>query len=185
MTTEWISPHSIHPDLLSARKLVFDRFQYQSTQPAPEPESSEYGAFTFYLNKFSVKFRSSKITPTKVGQFVTLWKRDKNRITCPHDDTDPFDLFIISVRKENKLGQFVFPKSALIKHGILSTGVKEGKRGFRVYPPWDHTVNKQARETQAWQLKFFLEINNGEALNVERVDRLYSKFAEMNGVTIP
>jgi hypothetical protein len=37
-----------------------------------EAESAEYGAYTFELNDLSVRFRVAKITPTKIGQFVTL-----------------------------------------------------------------------------------------------------------------
>jgi hypothetical protein len=40
-----------------------------------ERESLEYAACSFKLNSMSVKFRVAKITPTKIGQFVTLWKR--------------------------------------------------------------------------------------------------------------
>ncbi len=38
-------------------------------------ESQEYGASTFEMNNKIIKFRVAKITPTKVGQFVTFWKR--------------------------------------------------------------------------------------------------------------
>ncbi|RYE38879.1 MAG: MepB domain containing protein, partial [Sphingobacteriales bacterium] len=40
-------------------------------------------------------------------------------------------------------------------HDILSGNGKNGKRGFRVYPPWDLTENSQARKTQQWQLEYF------------------------------
>jgi hypothetical protein len=46
----------------------------------------------------------------------------------------------------------------LIKKGIISAAKKKGKRGFRVYPIWDETKNKQAQKTQKWQLDFFIEI---------------------------
>ena len=52
-----------------------------------------------------------------------------------------------------------FPKKILYEQGILSDKNNEGKRGFRVYPPWDEiTTNNQAKDTQTWQLKYFLEI---------------------------
>ncbi len=58
-------------------------------------------------------------------------------------------------------GQFIFPKSILLVKGILSDGEKDGKRGFRVYPPWDKAVNKQAKQTQQWQLQYFTDSSGG------------------------
>jgi hypothetical protein len=160
--------HSIPSDLTFALKTLVDKLSYPYSDPIPETEGSEYGACTFVLNGLSVKFRSAKITPTKVGQFVTLWKRDAAGITKPHDWSDDINLFIINTRKNNRLGQFIFPKAVLLEKGILSSQSKEGKRGFRVYPPWDVAANKQALASQHWQLDYFLEIGDGTLLNVER-----------------
>lgn len=107
------------------------------------------------MNNTFVHSRLSKITPKKIGQFVTFWTRNKNGITEPFKEEDNFDFLIINVNYENRCGQFVFPKSTLIKQGIISTITKEGKRGFRVYPIWDITESKQAIRTQKWQLNFF------------------------------
>jgi hypothetical protein len=52
---------------------------------------------------------------------------------------------------------FIFPKSVLHQKGVLADDEKDGKRGFRVYPPWDIAENKQAKQTQEWQSKYFLE----------------------------
>lgn len=142
-------------NLRSVKKHISDLIGFEITDFIEESESREYEACTFKLDNKSVKFRSAKITPTKIGQFVALWKRNQAGITQPHDDSDPFDLYIINVRKEKLSGQFVFTKQALIEQSILSTSEKEGKRGFRVYPPWDVTANKQAQKTQKWQAEFF------------------------------
>jgi hypothetical protein len=48
----------------------------------------------------------------------------------------------------------------LADKGIISFNGKEGKRGIRVYPPWDVTTSKQAQQTQSWQIKYFLTIKN-------------------------
>jgi len=80
-------------------------------------------------------------------------------ITEPYSEIDEFDILIINVKTENKFGQFIFPKSILIKKRIISTLKKEGKRGFRVYPIWDIAINKQAKKTQEWQLNYFFELN--------------------------
>jgi hypothetical protein len=102
---------------------------------------------------------------------VTFWKRDGNGPIEPFSDNDYIDFFVVTVRTDTKLGQFVFPKTTLIEKGIISTEKKEGKRAFRVYPNWDVAKNKQAERTQKWQLNYFYEINN--SIDLERVKKLY------------
>ena len=122
-----------------------------------ENESQEYGACRFEINGKRVISRNAKITPKKVGQFVTVWKRSPDGITQPFEASDNFDLLVINVRHEDQLGQFVFPKSVLIEKGIITSDKKEGKRGFRVYPPWDQPNSKQAITSQRWQVRHFLK----------------------------
>ena len=136
-----------------------------------EEESKEYDACRFELNGRNVRSRTAKITPKKAGQFVTFWKRNGNGPIEPFNATDPIDFFVVNVRTDNALGQFVFPKSVLIKKGILSTEGKEGKRAFRVYPNWDLVKSKQAERTQKWQLDFFYQIN--DSMNLDSVVELY------------
>lgn len=138
-----------------------------------EPESAAYDACRFELNGQHIICRSAKITPKKAGQFVTFWKRSGNGPIEPFSETERFDFFVVNVRAENKLGQFVFPKSVLIEKGLVSTTGKEGKRAFRVYPPWDTVLNKQAAHTQQWQLTYFYEI--GEMTDFNKVKALYGK----------
>ncbi len=101
--------------------------------------------------------RVAKITPTKNGQFVTFWKRSFEGPIIPYDVSDPFDLLVVSVKNAEQCGRFVFPKDILVKQGVISSGTQEGKRAFRVYPPWDIPESKQAAKTQAWQLSYFFE----------------------------
>ena len=84
---------------------------------------------------------------------MTIWKRNNHGITIPFDISDDLDFIIIGAKRENDLGQFIFPKSILAEKGIISTDNKEGKRGIRIYPPWDDVTNKQAEKTQIWQTK--------------------------------
>nr|WP_245667228.1 MepB family protein [Leptospira tipperaryensis] len=121
-----------------------------------EKESAEYGACRFDLMDRKIVFRIAKITPTKAGQFVTLWKRKKGGPIEPYHIRDDIDYYMISANIQNRSGQFIFPKEVLNEKGILA-GKKAGKRGFRVYPPWDVSLNKQAQGTQAWQLNYFME----------------------------
>lgn len=164
---------SIPSDLLTAKEMIYDPCGFDYTQPKIESESTEYGACTFSINGLSVRYRVAKITPTKIGQFVTLWRRNSKGITQPFESTDELDLAVISTRHGQLLGQFVFPKTVLLEKGILSNTQKEGKRGFRVYPPWDVTTNKQAQKTQEWQLSYFLEIKNAGMIELQRARTLY------------
>jgi hypothetical protein len=165
---------AIYNDLLSIQKLIFEQLNFDYTIPLAETESAEYGAYIFELNNLSVRFRVSKITPTKTGQFVTLWKRIDNGPIQPFDISDPIHLFIISSRDKNNFGHFIFPKSVLLEQGILSGKGKDGKRAIRVYPPWDITTNRQAQKTQKWQLKYFLDLSNKKTIDLLRLKTLYN-----------
>ena len=155
----WVFMDTIHGDLLDAKNSLYDLHGFKCSQPIMEPESKEYGAYTFEIDGFFIRFRVAKITPTKVGQFVTLWKRFEKKPIQPYDVSDPVDFYIVSTRKADRFGQFIFPKDVLAKHGILSIDGKGGKRAMRVYPPWDITINRQAQKTQKWQLEYFVAIS--------------------------
>lgn len=161
------------PDLLTAKELVFDPLGFETTVMEMEVESEAYGACCFQLNGLAVRFRVAKITPTKTGQFVTLWKRKGRGPIQPYESSDEIDLFLVSTKKGHQLGQFIFPKTALIKHGVISHNGREGKRAIRVYPPWENTTSRQAMKTQEWQLEYFLEILPKELVDEALVRRLY------------
>tara|TARA_B110000503_G_C7154091_1_gene416506 strand:- start:1439 stop:1819 length:381 start_codon:yes stop_codon:yes gene_type:complete len=107
------------------------------------------------MNNTAIIFREARITPKKIGQFASVWKRNEFGVTQPHEVTDNFEFYIIKCRSKNRIGQFVFPKAELAKRRIVTTPQREGKRGFRVYPPWDKAENKQSIKTQDWQLNYF------------------------------
>jgi hypothetical protein len=161
----------MNKNLSQIKSLVYDFIDYEILDLEKEQESQEYDACRFRLNEKSIISRSGKITPKKVGQFVSFWERNRHGITQPIKYISPFDYYIVNVKKENELGQFVFPKSVLIKKGIVSSPLKEGKRGFRVYPIWDIANNKQAQKTQEWQLDYFYSIQ--KPLDFNRIKRLY------------
>lgn len=159
--------------LIETKQLLFDKCGFVLRNPFPEKESVDYIAHQFQLNNLNVVFRSAKITPAKIGQFVTLWKRIGSGSIEPFDFSDAVDLFVVNVETENRLGQFVFPKAVLLKQGILTSELKEGKRAIRVYPPWDVTLNKQAQKTQQWQLEYFLNLPYDGSVDVGRAKFLY------------
>ena len=161
----------VNSDLNQIKVEIYDRCSLEISDFKTESESIEYDACQFELNEMKVICRSSKITPKKIGQFVTFWKRNEKGITEPYHAADKIDFYLINVKTENNFGQFVFPKTELINRGIISTDRKYGKRGFRVYPKWDKALNKQAEKTQKWQLNYFFEINKTTDLN--KVSELY------------
>lgn len=169
----WSDAIPVHSDLLAAKELVYDPCGFTCSLPVPEPESAEYAAHEFTLDGLSVRFRTAKTTPTKVGQFVTVWKRSPGRPIQPFDVADPVDLFVISSRDRRHFGQFVFPMDALRRHGVVSVDGSGGKRAFRVYPPWVTTTNRQASSTQAWQLDHFLHLDQDGPVDSARARELY------------
>lgn len=167
------APSRIPGDLLRAKALAYDPAGFACSRPAPEAESADYGACGFTLDGLSVRFRVARTTPTKAGQFVTVWKRSLGGPIQPFDAADPVDLFVISTCDGENFGQFVFPREVLRERNIVSTNGSGGKRAFRVYPPWVTTTSRQARSTQAWQVEHFLRLSGGEPVDISRADALY------------
>ena len=163
----------LHNDFYAAKEHVYDQCGLAVTQLNAESESKEYGACMFKLNEKRIMFRVSKITPTKTGQFVTIWKRNCEGITEPFNENDAFDLVVISSGNDTHSGQFIFPKQVLIEKGIITTVNKGGKRGIRVYPPWDKPANKQAERTQAWQTLYFLPLEKDGFPDLILAKKLY------------
>jgi hypothetical protein len=154
------------------KKAVLGPCDLNYSELTVEQESTEYGASSFTLNNKKILFRVAKITPTKVGQFVTVWKRNQEKITEPFSDQNNIDFLMVCTKKDDQLGLFVFPKSILLQKGIFSKNGTGGKRGFRLYPSWDVTTNKQAQKTQQWQLSYFITISEGKAVDFKQVKRL-------------
>jgi hypothetical protein len=142
-----------------------------TSMPIKEVESSDYGAYNLMINNLIIKFRSAKITPTKLGAFVTLWKRNDKGQIVPLDINDPFDLFIICVRDGDYFGHFVFSKDVLLQEGVVSCENNKGKRAIRVYAPWVKPISSQAIKTQKWQIKYFVDLSG--SINLDLVNQLY------------
>lgn len=161
------------PDLLLSKEIIFDKADLQMASLQKESESEEYSAFRFQINNKNICYREAKITPTKTGQFVTLWKRNQSETIEPFDYSDNIDFVIVSVRKDQNWGQFIFPKKTLLEKGVFSTEKKEGIRATRVYPPWDETTSKQAQKTQKWQLDYFFNFSNQSKINLEELKKVF------------
>ena len=169
-----MATESFQTDLQLAEKLLYNKCGFQLQNLVWNPESINYGACSFELNNYKIQYRVANSTPTKIGQFVAIWKRNNKGITAPFDVADSLDFLIISVRDSENFGQFIFPKSVLIAKGIISQNEKGGKRGIRVYAPWDKPTNKQAMQTQAWQAHYFVEIRENLPVDVKLVKSILS-----------
>ena len=156
--------------------LILHPCNFELSKLLPESESKEYAAHTFKIGTFNVKFRIAKITPTKTGQFVTLWKRNTNGLTESHHIKDNFEFYIIGTKKDNLMGVFIFPKSVLFLNKILSDENNKGKNGFRVYPSWDLAENKQALKTQIWQSKYFVKLTENELIDYGMIKSILSVY---------
>lgn len=172
------SLNSFQEDLKKAKEIVYDQCNLVITNAKLNTESLEYGACSFELDGKKIQQRVSKITPTKNGQFVTIWKRNQDGITEPFDYSDELDFIIITARSGDHLGQFIFPKRVLADKGILTQNGKSGKRGIRVYPPWDKPKSKQAEKTQSWQLNYFLTIQMNGSTDIDFAKKLLELYIE-------
>ncbi len=164
----------VHSDLKTANVFVYDKCGFDFTRLVWDAESIAYGACSFVLNGKNIQHRISKITPTKTGQFVTIWKRNKAGITAPFEDSDNIDFILITSKCGDAFGQFIFPTAVLIDKGIITANGKEGKRGIRVYPPWDVATSKQAEKTQDWQTRYFLTIKDDGTTDIELAKKLFA-----------
>ena len=171
------SINSFHDDLKTVKNWVYDQCNFDFKNPRLNAESVEYAACSFELDGKKIEHRVSKITPTKNGQFVTIWKRNQDGITEPFDINDEINFIIITARSGDNLGQFIFPKSVLANKGIITQNGKSGKRGIRVYPPWDIAENKQAKKTQSWQIQYFLSIQSDNSFDLNWAKKLFASIS--------
>ena len=153
---------------------VFKYLDLYISDIIPDLECADYFGFNFKINQTYIKFRKSKLTPKKVGQFVTFWKRDFDGKTIPFDINDNFDFYIISIEENKNEGFFLFPKDILIKENLISSKQKTGKRGFRIYTDWHLPENKQAEHTKRWQTQFFINYSDSEKVILEKFENIFN-----------
>ncbi|WP_199754061.1 MepB family protein [Amycolatopsis sp. WAC 01375] len=146
--------------LVESVREVFEDSGLVVTRPAVrEVESAEYGACRLAVDDRSIAFRVAKTTPTKVGQFVTMWTRaDPDSEIAPFDTSDSISSAVIAVFNKDHRGLFIFNSRELVRRGIMSAEGKGGKRAMRVYAPWVQVESKQAVRTKRWQVERFVQI---------------------------
>jgi hypothetical protein len=110
----------------------------------------------------------------KAGLFYGYILQRAASYTIHFDASDPIDLVIICVHKNNRKGHFVFNKKILLEKRIFSRINQGGKRAIRVYLPWDLAANKQAQASQHWQLKYFFEFGPDIKLDIQKIKLLFA-----------
>ena len=159
-------------EITRLNNLIFKPLKLNITEIIPDLECEDYFGFNFKINEIHIKFRKSKLTPKKIGQFVTFWKRDSEGKTVPFDINDDFDFYIISIEENENSGFFIFPKLVLEKKNLISSELKTGKRGFRIYADWHFPNSKQAEKTKLWQTQFFIDFSRKESSIIEKFETI-------------
>ena len=110
----------MYSELELINQSVFEPCGLKLTNVNIELESQHYFAHNFQLDGKNIVFRFAKITPTKTGQFVTIWKRNEKGITAPYNISDDFEFHLIATRQNTNFGIFIFPKAVMYENKILS-----------------------------------------------------------------
>ncbi len=84
---------AIPTEFYTLQAAIFDVLKLPCSSLLADEESSDYEACSFQLDELSVRFRVAKVTPTKIGQFVTFWKRLPGHAIQPYDLSDAIDLY--------------------------------------------------------------------------------------------
>jgi len=121
----------------------------------PEPENAGYGASMANIDGQRWRVRTARVTPTKAGAFVSVWRRSAGGGTEPFPASEGVHGLLVFVLDQDRRGLFRFTSAHLRDLGVASADGCSGKRGFRVYPEWSEGLNAQARRTQRAQAAAF------------------------------
>lgn len=144
----------------------FSKSHLTLTNVIQEKYNKNYFGASFNLNEHSIRFRKSKCTPNKIGQFVAVWEKDTEGNNQALNYYSSPDFLMIYSETEQQKGLFLFPKDVVLKNKIFATVFQHGKLGFRVYPLWDKVSSKQAIKTKAWQSKYFVDLEDTNAADI-------------------
>jgi hypothetical protein len=162
-------------DLHRIERSLLEPIGLTITSLQKDKECEDYSGYNLKLGQRSIKFRSAKITPKKIGQFVTLWERSADGQTRPFSNKTNTDFYIVATRRGRQFGFFIFPAQVLADQRILSSGNQRGKRGFRIYTPWDSPQNTQAQITQFWQREYFIDLTDDRNDSFGRFNSIFDQ----------
>ena len=128
-----------------------------------EEQNSDYESGVARIGEERWRIRTARITPTKSGAFVAVWKRGEDGATRPFSAEESMSGLFVFVEEQERFGVFRFTTAHLISLGYVSSDLHPGKRGFRVYPAWCTELNPQASRTQRAQGVAFSELFPGNA----------------------
>lgn len=137
--------------------IVGDRYG-EVERPQPEQQRGDYESGIVGIGSQLWRIRTARVTPTKPGAFVAVWRRDERGETRPFGSDDPADGLLLFVPDGDRFGFFRFTALHLERLGVTSSSTSPGKRGFRVYPSWSEVVNRQATQTQNTQASAFIRL---------------------------
>ncbi|WP_433772188.1 MepB family protein [Bacillus wiedmannii] len=166
--------NNFNDTIQNLNNIVYKPNNLMITNLKEEKQNAEYAGMLFHLNNKTIRFRVSKITPNKIGQFVSFWEKGENMQNQAFSYDSAPDLLVITCMDDNRLGQFIFPKEILLKEKILKTQSQKGKMAMRIYPIWDTPVSNQAKKNQMWQLQYFVDLSDINNLPIDKLLHLYS-----------
>ncbi|WP_461170741.1 MepB family protein [Arthrobacter sp. Z1-15] len=137
-----------------------------------EEQNSDYESGVVRIGNEQWRVRTARITQTKPGAFVAVWKRGEGGSTRPFTADESMSGLLVFVEEQERFGVFQFTPAHLISLGYVSSDLHPGKRGFRVYPAWCADLNSQASRTQRAQAASFAELSltNASRTVIESVD---------------
>lgn len=120
-----------------------------------EEQQSDYQAGISEIDGQLWRIRTARITPTKSGGFVAIWRRDTTGTTAPYESEEGFQGVMVFIAEADHFGVFRFTQQHLEHLGVFASASAPGKRGFRVYPSWTTGLKGQAKKSQEAQLPAF------------------------------
>lgn len=124
-----------------------------------EDQGSDYESGRVKIDADTWRIRTARVTPTKPGAFVAVWRRAQDGNTEPFSSSDECEGLMVFVRDGSKFGVFTFSREHLVELGVVQSTRAPGKRGFRVYPSWCANLNEQATRAQRAQASAFADLS--------------------------
>ena len=124
-----------------------------------EEQNSDYESGVALIGTEQWRIRTARITPTKPGAFVAVWKRGEGGSTRPFTSNEALSGLLVFAEEEERFGVFRFTAMHLLSLGYITSASHPGKRGFRVYPSWSSELNPQASRAKRAQAPAFTELS--------------------------